>query len=189
MLHDVQEVLRRAGPADGLQLSELFAHCFATWVLGPAYGLWAARLGFSPGAADDPAGDLGHPPPVERLRQIALTTRALPDAAEAAAQIAQLTAAGTAPPAQGDSDPGRAARLDRWCDRLRGVPADRLGTSAYHGWRGAVGLAPALASASAIGGSPGRRPVVDVLNAAWWARTQLPGATARITDRAWQLLV
>jgi len=183
VLHEVQELLRRAGPQHARHLSELFADCFAAWMVGPAYGLYAARLGFSPGAADDPAGSESHPAPALRLRQVALTTSLLADTDLATKEIERLAAAGASPDDDGTGE------LQAWCDRLRDVLRTSLGGSAYAGWRDALGLAPALV-ANAAPPRVGRRPsIVDVLNAAWWARTTHPQHLRRITSRSWHLLV
>lgn len=181
----------------GLQLSELFADCFATWVAGPCVGLAAAWRGFTAGG--DVSGSITHPDSEVRIGQMAQTLRMMPDLAVPAAALAELAVvagdddgaeAGDGPPADGlpageslAVDPGE---LGAWCDELRGLLANRLPGGRYASWPRAAALAVDLAGRCPNAAE--RVPVADVLNAAWWARVQGCDGIGRISRAAWSLL-
>jgi hypothetical protein len=194
VLPEVQVVVQRAGREDrvlGAHVSELFADCFASWVVGPAYGLAVAWLGFGVGATNEDEDSDSHPSPRRRIHQVTLTLRRAGGLDDAATRIEALddeaagsSATGAADPQLGDPDP-----LTAWCDELRDLLAGRLDSGRYQRWPAALGLAPSLVASGALRAPLGPPPTVtDVVNAAWWARVHNPQIAERISARARVLL-
>jgi hypothetical protein len=193
-LHDVNEVLRKAGatsPMLGNQVAELFADCFAAWTLGPAYGLATAWRGFGPGPADDPHSTDTHPAPADRIAEIVATVRDLDDADALADKIVEVWDHGATPQARRPEGHEPGEDLSRFGGDLRRILRDRLRGSRFAGRDRALGVAALLVDRSPLPRGDPRgagHSITDVLNGAWWARAHHLADSTRISARAWSLI-
>jgi hypothetical protein len=151
-------------------VEELFGDAFATWMLGPAYGLTCVTLAFDPLEAN--VNSESHPPNSARIGMITAVLDASsdddvrwfgPTLMSLWQQLVDVSEAEVAQPGPSVSDP--------WVERIVGMLADRLPYSRYSTFVQAQGLASDLA----VDRVNDETRLADVVNAAWLARVQVGG--------------
>lgn len=176
----------------GKHVAECFADCFATWTLGPAYGLAIAWRGFGPGAADDLEPTDTHPAPADRIVEVVATLRCLDQGDRMADMVIEIARAGPLAESLRAREDLPSEDLGRFSDRLRRILVARLRAGRFSSLNRVQGLAQLLVGPSPITASRSNSypdfSIVEVLNGAWWARFHHPAESTRISTRAWALV-
>ncbi|MFC0844807.1 hypothetical protein ACFH04_13970 [Streptomyces noboritoensis] len=195
-VHPLEDLLddarKRAAGAHWPWLHELFADAFASYVLGPAYGLACAYERFDPAVARQ--GTETHPAPNLRIAAIGTALERLnqdhrydqPLNAMRAVWSSGTTEAGT------EDEEGLTEPFDSWIDTCMTFMSGHLSQARYEGWWTAQELAQHFADEEQEGLVRRRsRPdevyrMCDVVNAGWLARIRAadPGARLRIARQA-----
>ncbi|MBP0455716.1 hypothetical protein J5Y04_40275 [Kitasatospora sp. RG8] len=184
----LEEELADAGSPDHRSwLHESFADVFATYVIGPAYGLSCAFERFNPVAADK---DDDHPAPNTRLALIEGVLAAYADGHphdgydRMISRIHDVWAAQTTE-AGVHGTIGLREPFGRWLAFSLGLLRAALPLAAYDGWWRTTVLAKQLGDGERVDDVT-KWSLRDIVNAAWLARTVAPGgeATDRIAQRA-----
>ncbi|MEV7026891.1 hypothetical protein [Kitasatospora sp. NPDC093558] len=185
-VHPLAEKLKEVGeetPAHWPWLHESFADIFATYAVGPAYGLVCALDRFDPAAADQDNDT--HPAPNTRLALILGTLAVCDDGQNYGRVMEKIRAVWAVQTGEAGSEGKIELRepFDQWLDFSLRLLRDRLPSAMYKGWVRTADLSRLLggdARAEATDWS-----LRDIVNAAWRARIRENGdAPGWIAQRA-----
>ncbi|NUK01528.1 hypothetical protein [Streptomyces lunaelactis] len=186
-LEDLLDDARKGSPsAYWPWLHELFADTFASYVLGPAYGLVCAFDRFDPAVARH--GTETHPAPnlriaaigaaLDRLNQDHLYDQALN-------AMRAVWSSGTAEAGTEDEE-GLTAPFDSWIDACMTFMSGHLSQARYEGWWTVLEVAQHFGDEESDGlvrrrsGPDGAYRMCDIVNAGWLARIHAVDARARL---------
>lgn len=183
-------------PASTVKLHEVCSDLFGVYVLGPAFACNAILLEFDPSSDDDEKADAKHPSDAKREYMIVKALRRLDDPANPfntpftslATSLSEIWELERQAAGKKAVVPANTALLDTWVESVWMILSDNLPAARYGrdatAWMRTMSLADSMSGNGADGAaSDPRTAIIDVLNAAWWARMG-GGASASLDRRA-----